>query len=214
MGLDLGQIQDFTTIAVVGRAELKGEWDPVVFAWKKEVAPRLRYLERVPLGTPYTEVLERAAQVTRAPKLAGGCELVVDATRVGRPVVDLLRKLRLGGKIDPVTVTGGTTEGCTDGYYQVPRCDLITRLQILLQRGALQIAAGMECGPALVKEMGDMRVRVTCGGHETFEAWREGTHDDLVFAVALACWWARKAFPNEPAGEEAYWRQPIGGGFG
>ncbi len=35
----------------------------------------------------------------------------------------------------------------------------------------------------------------------------------LVFAVALACWRAQKAFPNEPAGEEAYWRCPMQGGY-
>jgi hypothetical protein len=214
IGLDLGQSQDFTAIAALERAELKGAWDPVVFAWRKQVALRLRYLERVPQGTPYTEVAERAAQVTRAPQLVGCCELVVDATGVGRPVVDLLRKSRLGGKIIPVTITAGSTEGCTDGYHRVPKRDLITRLQILLERGALQIAAGMRYGPALVREMADMRVKVTSSGHEQFEAWREGTHDDLVFAVALACWRAQKAFLNEPAGEEAYWRQPSGGGFG
>jgi hypothetical protein len=213
VGLDLGQSQDYTAIAVLERAELKGEWDPVEFAWRKVVALRLRYLERVPLGTPYTEVVERAAEVTRTPPLVECCELVVDATGVGRPVVDLLRKTRLGGKVIPVTFTGGSTEGCTGGYFQVPKRDLITRLQILLQRGALQIAAGMQYGPALVKEMADMRVKVTRSGYEQFEAWREGTHDDLVFAVALACWRAQKAFPHEPAGEEAYWRQPMQGGF-
>jgi hypothetical protein len=29
-------------------------------------------------------------------------------------------------------------------------------------------------------------VKVTDSGKETFEAWREGDHDDLVMAVALA----------------------------
>ena len=65
-----------------------------------------------------------------------------------------------------------------------------------------------------MKEMADMRVKVTCSGYEQFEAWREGTHDDLVLAVALACWRAYKAKPNEPAGEAAYCRQPIGGDLG
>ena len=36
-----------------------------------------------------------------------------------------------------------------------------------------------------------MRVKVSASGHESFAAWREGTHDDLVLAVALACWRAR-----------------------
>jgi hypothetical protein len=44
------------------------------------------------------------------------------------------------------------------------------------------------------------------GGREQYGRWREGTHDDLALAVAPACWAARKMYPNEPAGEEAYWR--------
>ena len=75
--------------AALERAELTGEWDAVNFAWRKVVKLRLRYLERVPLGTPYTEVVERVAQVTRSGALRGCCHLAVDGTGVGRPVVDL-----------------------------------------------------------------------------------------------------------------------------
>ncbi len=38
-----------------------------------------------------------------------------------------------------------------------------------------------------------------------FGAWREGTHDDLVLSVALACWGARKLYPSGPYREEWYW---------
>jgi hypothetical protein len=27
--------------------------------------------------------------------------------------------------------------------------------------------------------------------HDSYEHWREGDHDDLVLAAALACWWPR-----------------------
>ena len=40
-----------------------------------------------------------------------------------------------------------------------------------------------------------MRVKVT--GQEQYGVWREGKHDDLVLAVALACRGARKAFRLE-----------------
>ena len=63
MGLDLGQSRDFTAMAVVERAELTGEWDAVMYAHKKMAGLRLRYLERVALGTPYPEVVERVGQV-------------------------------------------------------------------------------------------------------------------------------------------------------
>ena len=67
----------------------------------------------------------------------------------------------------------------------------------------------MKHGPDLVAELAAMRVKVGCEGREQYGAWREGTHDDLVFAVALAYWAARKLYPNEPTGEEAYWRFPA-----
>lgn len=65
-------------------------------------------------------------------------------------------------------------------------------LTVALQRGGLKIAAGLQYGETLVREMTSMEVRVTAAGNEQFGAWREGTHDDLVFSVALACWCARK----------------------
>ena len=80
VGVDLGQSRDFTAIAALERAELTGEYDPAMCAWRKEVALRLRYLERVPLGTPYPEIVERVRRTTTAPELDGRCHVAVDAT--------------------------------------------------------------------------------------------------------------------------------------
>ena len=204
-GLDLGQANDYSTLAVVERVEMKGEWDAVAFAWKKHAQLRLRYLERIPLGTPYPEVVARTARVTGSGEIAGDCQLLVDATGVGRPVVDLLRGARLQCPLVPAIITGGTSESYAKGFRHVPKNNLITGLQIALQRGDLQIAGGMAYGAALVAEMAEMRVRISGQGNEQFAAWREGTHDDLVFAVALACWGARKAYPSDVAGGQQYW---------
>src|SRR5205807_4340060 len=50
-----------------------------------------------------------------------------------------------------------------------------------------------------------LRMKQTATGHEQFGAWREGEHDDLVFAVALAHWGARKVYPRRPDGDDGYW---------
>jgi hypothetical protein len=71
-----------------------------------------------------------------------------------------------------------------------------------LQCEALRIAAGLEHGAALVAELREMRVKVTSAGNEQYGVWREGKHDDLVFAVALACWAAKKVYPNPPVGDD------------
>jgi hypothetical protein len=205
VGVDFGQSRDFTAIAVVERAETTGAWDAAMFAWRKVVSLQLRYLERVARGTPYTEVVERVVQVTRWPELAGRCRLAVDGTGVGRPVVDLLRRERPGCVVMPVNITGGLMQTTEGGYYGVPKRDLILGLQVLLQRGVLRIAAGLEYGADLVKEMAAMQVKISLSGHEQYAVWREGTHDDLVFAVALACWNAQNAYPNDPSGGEQWW---------
>jgi hypothetical protein len=104
---------------------------------------RLRHLERLPLGTAYPTQAERVVKITRSGELAGRCTLVVDATGVGRPVVDLLKRERPGCLLMPVIITGGASETKTGEYYGVPKRDLVTGLQVLLQSGGLQIAAGI-----------------------------------------------------------------------
>lgn len=49
-----------------------------------------------------------------------------------------------------------------------------------------------------------MEVRTTSGGREQFGSWRLGSHDDLVFAVALACWAAGQVW-DERRTENQYW---------
>ena len=105
----------------------------------------------------------------------------------------------------PVTITSGHKETRDEGFYRVPKRDLVIGLQLLLQRGELQIAAELPFAQTLIDEMMAMEVRVSTAGNEQFAAWREGTHDDLVFAVALACWNAQNAYPNDPAGGEQWW---------
>ena len=205
VGVDFGQARDYTAIAVLERAELRGKYDYAVRAYEKEVALRLRYLERIPLGTSYTEVVERVAEVTRNKQLARRCHLAVDGTGVGRPVVDQLRKAKPEAILMPVTITAGQTETMDQGFYRVPKRDLIIGLQLVLQRGGLQIAAKLPFARKLVEELEAVEVRISPAGNEQYAAWREGTHDDLVFAVALAYWSAQKAYPNGPQGNDRWW---------
>lgn len=32
------------------------------------------------------------------------------------------------------------------------------------------------------------KVKISTSGHDSYEAWREGDHDDLVLAALLALW--------------------------
>jgi len=189
-GLDLGQAQDHTALAVVEAAESKGKWDPVRYCHERKRELRLRHLERMPLGKPYPEMVARVGQVMRSGPLAAGSRyLAVDATGVGRAVVDLLRGKDLPCRLWPVTITGGDREVYAEGTYRVPKRDLLVGLQVLVQSGELRIAAEVPEAAALVREMVAIRVEVSEAGRS---GWRSGAHDDLVFAVALACWAAKR----------------------
>jgi hypothetical protein len=195
VGLDLGQRQDFTAVAVVQRTVgYAREFDHA--KWMENCYPARTtysapYLERMPLGMAYPDVVERVRTIVRHPQLMGAATLVVDATGVGGPVVDLLRRAQLGCPIVAATITGGDRETRDGEYYRVPKRDLISGLQVMLQQGELAVAARLQEAPTLVKEMLDMRVKISASGHDSYSAWREGAHDDLVLALALAVWQAR-----------------------
>jgi len=61
---------------------------------------------------------------------------------------------------------------------------------VLFQAGRLKVAAELPAARLLVEELLNFRVKINVKtAHDSYEAWREGVHDDLVLAVALACWY-------------------------
>jgi hypothetical protein len=46
--------------------------------------------------------------------------------------------------------------------------------------------------PTLINELLSYQVQISDAGHDSYNA-RSGAHDDLVLAVSLAAWGARKA---------------------
>ena len=182
-GLDLGQRRDYTAIAVVERRDLFQAYLPPQF---HSVA--VRHVERLPLGTAYPAVVERVRAVVQSPVMPGGCSLTVDATGVGQPVVDMLRAARLGCDICPVTITGGEHAQSHSSGWNVPKSDLMGGLRVLLENGALRIARDLRGARILMRELMDMRN--LANGRVGAEG--KGQHDDLVMALALACWRVRR----------------------
>ena len=194
VGLDLGQAQDFTGLAIVERIAAP--------AGGREAVHHVRHLERFPLRTPYTAVVTGVSRLLSAPPLRGACRLVVDATGVGAAVVDLLAAARLAPV--PVTITGGDVASRDDrGGWRVPKRDLVAVLLVLLQGGRLKIARELPEAETLQRELLGFQVKITASAHDTYGAWREGAHDDLVLAVALACWYCETHPPPCPAGVAA-----------
>ncbi|MBT9156275.1 MAG: hypothetical protein DDT37_01260 [Firmicutes bacterium] len=177
IGLDLGQAQDYTAIAVVERVQEGGVWHC-----------HLRHIERFPLGTSYPAIVERVTAMTKAEPFARNVVLVVDKTGVGAPVVDMFEGV--GVRLEAVTITGGDTVTREADGYRVPKRDLVSVLQVLLQSERLKIAAGLSLTKMLQAELLNFKVKINIQtAHDSYGAWREGEHDDIVIAAALACWW-------------------------
>ena len=196
----MGKRRDPTAIAVVERVEVAGEWDAFQAAYRQGVEYRVRHVERTRLGTPYPDVVERVKEVVGWGELAGRCTAIVDATGLGAPVVDMLKRASLGCLLAPVLITGGDLQHREQGYFMVPKRDLMAGLVVRLERGQLKIAEGLREGEQLMREMAGMRVRVRASGREEYGARRAGEHDDLVVALALACWGGTKYYPGGVGG--------------
>lgn len=198
MGLDLGQANDYTALCALERID-RGPGEPAGHVrlardMQREEAPdtvyHLRHLERFKLGTPYPAIVKRVTELLATPPLRGQAALVVDATGVGAAVVDLLR----GAGLSPVavTITAGERAERVDGGWRVPKRDLVGVLQVLFQGKRLLIAESLPEALTLTKELLSFQVKITAAAHDVYGAWREGAHDDLVLAVALACWYAER----------------------
>jgi hypothetical protein len=79
----------------------------------------------------------------------------------------------------------------------VPKRNLVSALQAALQTGALKIASSLELAEVLREELLNFRIKINIAtGHDSYENWREGDHDDLVLAAAMAVWSARTPQPT------------------
>ncbi|MEO7650334.1 MAG: hypothetical protein ABIZ80_07685 [Bryobacteraceae bacterium] len=192
VGLDLGQRRDYSAVVIVERAELLlDEMDYVTYERKRQARYRVRYARRLPLGTPYPDVVARVREVLRMPDVAARCTLVMDATGVGTPVLDMLRGAGLRCPIEAVILTGGEREQHGGGKWHVPKRDVITGLQAMLDNGELEMSPNVPGAAELVQEMSVMRARIGRWGRTSFGAVGERDHDDLAMAAGLACWRAR-----------------------
>jgi hypothetical protein len=191
VGLDLGQAQDYTALAVLTRPRLVG--GECGEALKPPYA--VPHLQRFPLGTPYPRIVAQVLDLLCTPQLKGAF-VVADQTGVGRAVVDMLTDAMAGrfvGQFCPVTITCGHEVTLSEaGQFRVPKKELVGVLQALLQSRRLKISPALPEAATLAKELATFQVKVTDAANEVYGAWRAGQHDDLVLAVGLAAWAGEK----------------------
>jgi hypothetical protein len=188
-GLDLGPPQGFSALAVLERTEMAEPHNPERTLRHYAV----RHLQPWPPATPYPEVCRHLAGLFGNAPLSTS-HLAVDYTGVGRPILDMLRRARVRAHVAPILVTAGHKATADErGGWCVPRRELAANLQVLLQSRRLHVAPALAEAATLVRELSAFQVKTPAATEEELVAWREGTHDDLVLAVAVAAWIGERA---------------------
>jgi hypothetical protein len=185
-GLDLGMMSDYTALAVVQKtvADVGG---------RRVSRYAVRHLQRWQM-VDYPAVAEQLRPLLTA--LPSKPVLVADETGVGLGVLQILRRARLPvSGLRGVTITAGhQTNVRPDGGFNVPKKELVAAAQSALQGRQLAIAPALGEAKTLRKELQTFKTKINVkSATESFEAWREGDHDDLVLAVALAVWFGESA---------------------
>ena len=183
LGLDCGQAQDYSALSILRQ---EGERYHVV------------HLERLPLDMPYPQQIEKVFQLmNKKPLNRANKTLALDFTGVGRPVWDLAKDRGL----NPIgiAITGGVNVSWNEDRSRasVPKRDLIAGLQIAAQNDNLKVASGLKFGPVLAEELQSFKVKIDPKtAHDSYGAWREGSHDDLILSCAIGLWVAQNLNPR------------------
>ena len=182
LGVDLGQAVDFTALALLERPS------PLV---GKEVSYVVRHLKRYPAGDCLYQ--RRAVGGPAGQRAAFDAECDHRAGSDGR-----------GAGSGRHAAAGG--DGVHRSGQHHLRADHQRKrrwLAACAQEGTGDVIAIASAGAtsdnpahrlpeaeALVRELENFRIKITAAAHETFGAGGANQHDDLVMALALACWYA------------------------
>ena len=165
----------------------------------------LRHLHRFPLDAPLADIGAEAAKLIASlekdEQAKGGTDFLIDITGTGRPAGEVMRK----GDLDPifVTITGGSKESETAPRdWNLSKNDLVGGLQVFFEDKRFRMAKEMPLVEKLVDELHTFSLKQSAVRSNDPESWRERPDDDLVFAVAIAAWWANRYLPKPPITRE------------
>lgn len=176
----------------------------------------VRHIERMELRTPYPKVIERLQVIYEAteartikthyynelelrvlaragktppkpPNLHFAC--YVDATGVGRPIIDACEEK--GMDVYGVTLTGGEKEIIDGRLIRLAKQELVSRMQVVLQNHYVHFphepAEQARLSQAVADELLNYEIKVTENANLKMGVFKTGAHDDLATALGLAC---------------------------
>lgn len=201
VGVDVGQRQDPSAVCVAELQEQGTVRDSVGQVVERgRIHYVIRYLQRLPLGTPYPAVADRLIDICdKLEERQKTIRIYLDATGVGQPLVDMFRErsrrwavthmiIGHGARtLIPVYLTGSERATFEDGELKLGKAAMVNQLRLLYEEDLIDLPPGAETD-ALLQELLTYEIRVNENAHAQFGAFKTGAHDDLVTALGLACW--------------------------
>jgi hypothetical protein len=184
IGVDLGQAAEHSALCLLERTEhANGDDKPI----RRFGCP---YLKRWPLGTAFPAILTEITALVKRPALRE-CTLVLGATGLGLPLIDMFRRAKLPVKLEPVFIRTGQDETVANRVHHVAKVSLISSVLLPLQERRLVFAQSLPDVLILIKELQNYRTKTTQPTNDLIDI-REGQNDDLVVALGLGCWWGER----------------------
>jgi len=194
--LDLGQAQDYSALTIIQMIERAP--DPEVATPRADKhAYDLRHVQRWKLGTSYPTIVDDVVSMMGREPLRSNGVLCIDQTGVGAAVGDLFARSERRIRLVRVLITGGSTPHRDEqtGVWHVPKTELVSTVQVALQSRRLRFPEALRMPEVarLIAELGTFQSKINIAtGHESFEAWRDRDHDDLVLSLAIGLWYAKR----------------------
>jgi hypothetical protein len=188
VGIDLGQKRDRTAIAVVEVPHAQPLDDRRY---------SVKYLKRLQQGLLYTKVagkVKRLNEQLRADAQERGlwCHVtyILDSTGVGEGVSEMIIKALPNADIRKCYLTGGINPSEEGIQIKLPKTQMASTLVALFDDGRVRFPKSSKEIEAMVEELLNYEIHVSEEGHDQYGAFKIGSHDDLVTALGLACWYA------------------------
>jgi hypothetical protein len=201
LGVDLAQARDKTAMVAVEswRPEVEptmeemvalANMDPIGTLRRKrprvprpEVHHQITHIAQLRPGVSYPEQAMWIIQAAHALSYEERATVYVDATGVGRAVVDLLRR-DCPFPIVAVTITPGGAVTKKGKDWSVAKTELISALEVVLSTRRLSADPGVDNAGLLLKQLKAFGYVLGETGRPKFEG--KGSHDDITMALALA----------------------------
>ncbi len=187
-------VEQFNQMNTVNRA-LRGR----VRMPRSQLHHQISHIQRFPPGISYPEQVTALLRAADALSTEEQARLVIDATGVGRPVVDMVRQA-CDYPVTAVTITGGSEVVKSGRNAAVPKTDLVGCVEVVLSTRRLHCEPGLPHSADLDHELRSFGYEMSPTGRPKYAG--KGAHDDLVTALSLALWGSERGVGTGAAFKE------------